>query len=210
MKKFNTLEEEILILQEKTNGAPVSVEEIFQILSEKGWALIILLLSLPFCQPIQIPGFSTPFGLAIAFFALRLILGKDLWLPKNILAKSIPSDILGKITDKALYLIRKIKPWIHPRIDWMCHSFLMHMINALIIFIMGIILALPLPIPLSNLTAAWSIFFIALGVLEDDGVLVLVGYGVASLTFVFFAFVALSLERILPQFLNFFQASTGS
>lgn len=199
IEKFKTLEEEILQLLEKSKDTALSIEEIFGILTGKGRALILILLCLPFCQPIQIPGFSTPFGLMIAFFGLRLAFGKHLWLPERLLTKSISSQILQKICEKALHFVRTIKPWLHPRLNWVCHSMPMRVVNGLLISILGVILALPLPIPLSNLTAAWSILVISLGILEDDGLLVLLGYLVTAMTFAFFAVIGLSLEHL---FLN--------
>lgn len=177
MSDFRTLEEEMLILLEKTKSHDsVKILDIFQILSGKGRPLILLFLSFPFCQPIQIPGFSTPFGLMIAFIGFRLIFGKGIWLPEKFLLHTISTELLHKITLKALKLMRKIKPWIYPRLNFMCHSFLMEKFNGFLILVSGLFLALPLPIPLSNIVAAWSIFLVALGILEDDGLLVLSGY----------------------------------
>ena len=196
IKKFRTLEEGILLLREEAKGAPLSIAEILRILSGKGRSLILILLSIPFCQPIQIPGLSTPFGLAIAFIGLRIVFGKRVWLPKKLLIKKVPSSIFEKITDKTLTLVRKIKSWIYPRLRWMCHSSCMEKVNGLIIFVLGIFLAFPLPILLSNLTAAWSIFLVALGMLEDDGVFVLIGYLVFLLTVAFFLLMGLTAKNI--------------
>lgn len=200
IKKFRTLEEGILLLRQEAKGTPLSIAGILRILSGKGRSLILILLSLPFCQPIQIPGLSTPFGAAIAFIGLRIVFGKRIWLPQKLLVKKIPPHTFEKITDKTLSLVRKIKPWIHPRLIWMCNSPCMEKVNGLIIFILGIFLALPLPIPLSNLTAAWSIFLVALGMLEDDGVFVLIGYLLSLLTVTFFLLMGLTTK-------NIFQAS---
>ena len=196
INKFRTLEEGILLLRQEAKGEPLSIAEILRILSGKGRSLILILLSIPFCQPIQIPGLSTPFGLAIAFIGLRIVFGKRIWLPKKLLAKKIPYPTFEKITDKTLALAKKIKPWIHPRLIWMCHSPFMKKGNGLIVLILGIFLALPLPIPLSNLTAAWSIFLVALGVLEDDGVFVLIGYLLSLLTVTFFLLMGLTTKNI--------------
>ncbi len=199
MKKIETfrpLEEEILLLQQEAKSAPISIKEILQRLSGKGRALILIFLSLPFCQPIQIPGLSTPFGLTIAFVGLRMVFGKYTWLPKAVLSKTITAETLQKITDKALRILRKMKGWIHPRLSWICHSSPMQSTNGLTIFMLGIFLALPLPIPLTNLAAAWSIFFIALGLLEDDGAFVLLGYLAALVTVIFFVIIALSIKNI--------------
>lgn len=196
IKKFLTLEERILMLRQKAKVAPPSIGEILCILSGKGRSLILILLSIPFCQPIQIPGLSTPFGIAIVFIGLRIVFGKRICLPKKLLEKKVSSSIFDNMTDKTLTLIRKMRSWIHPRLIWMCHSFCMEKINGLTICIMGIFLALPLPIPFSNLTAAWPIFLVALGTLEDDGVFVLIGYLVFFLTVAFFIFMGLLAENI--------------
>lgn len=196
IKKFRTLEKGILHVQREGKDKTLSIGEILHILSGKGRPLILILLSLPFCQPIQIPGLSTPFGLAIAFIGLRMAFGKRVWLPKRLLSKHVPKKKLEKITNKILILLRKIRSWIHPRLNWLCHSPLMEIMNGVIIFVLGIFLALPLPIPLSNLIAAWSIFLIAVGILEDDGVFVLISYLTFLLTIVFFVIMTVTVKNI--------------
>ncbi len=197
VKEFRTLEEEIVLLQEEAKDKSLSISEILHVLSGKGRPLIVLLLCLPFCQPIQIPGFSTPFGIMIAFFGARMVFGKKIWLPAGLLQKKISQNILHAITDKTLYFVRKMKRWVHPRFPWLCHSSFMEKLNGFMILMLGIVLALPLPIPLSNLLAAWAILFIAFGVLEDDGLFVLVGYFLSFLTLLFFLLVLLTAKRLI-------------
>lgn len=199
MKKVNstsTIEEDLLLLQEKSKHSPISIGEILNILSDKGQSLIILFLSLPFCQPIQIPGFSTPFGLAIAFIGLKMAFEKYAWLPKGILAKPISPHALQQITERVLWVLKKMKGWIYPRIAWICYYPGVHIVNGLLIFVLGILLALPLPTPFSNLMAAWSILLIGLGLLEDDGVFLLIGYFVSLFTFGYFAAIILLIKFI--------------
>lgn len=188
-----------MLLQEEAKTSPVTIRKILRILSGKGRPLILILLCLPFCQPIQIPGFSTPFGLAIAFIGLRIAMGKNAWLPQSLLSKQIKAHTLEIITKKTLLVLKKIKPWIHPRMYWLCHSPFMEVFNGFVIFVLGIFLALPLPIPLSNLTAAWSIFLISLGMLEDDGLFVMLGYFIFAVTTTFFLIMALS---VIPNLIR--------
>lgn len=197
VKKFRTLKEAILLVQQEAKHASLSIGEILHILSGKGRPLILILLSMPFCQPIQIPGLSTPFGIAIACIGLRIAFGKGIWLPRKLLAKHIPLITFQKIMDKTLVVIEKIGPWIHPRLIGMCHSPYMEKTNGVIIFILGAFLALPLPIPLSNLTAAWSLLLVSLGMLEDDGIFILTGYLVSSLTVLFFLLMGITAKSIL-------------
>lgn len=191
-----TIEENILLLQKIGKNSSISIGEILNILSEKGQSLIILFLSLPFCQPLQIPGLSTPFGLAIAFLGLKMTFGKYAWLPKRILTKSITPRTLQKLTEKILWLLKKMKGWIYPRLAWLCYYPAFHIINGLLISILGILLALPLPTPFSNLMAAWSILFIGLGLLKDDGVFIIIGYFASLLTIGYFVAMVLLLKYI--------------
>lgn len=183
------LEKRLLILQDKAAHHPLSIGEILQILSGKGKSLILILLSISFCQPLQIPGLSTPFGLAIAFIGLRMAFGKRVWLPKKLLSKEIKTTTLKKITTTTLWLVRKVHRFIHPRLQKLCHHPAMQITNGLMIALLGLFLALPLPVPFSNLVAAWSIFLLAFGILEDDGLLILLGYLVALLAALFLAFI---------------------
>jgi len=73
----------------------------------------------------------------------------------------------------------------------------MQVVNGLLIFLLGSFLALPLPIPLTNLAVGWSIFLVTLGLLEDDGVFVLVGYLVFLLTLMFFILILFSIRIVL-------------
>lgn len=196
-RKFKTLEEGLLLLEDAAKQQNLSIAEILKLLAGKGRPLILLLLSLPFCQPLQIPGLSLPFGIAIAFTGLRMILAKKLWIPSKLLEKKIPGKTLEKMSHKMLTLVTKIKSWIHPRLYFLCHSSFMEKSNGILIFILGVFLALPLPIPLSNLTAAWSIFLLALGILEDDGLFVLIGYLTSLLTIAFFLVVILTIKEIV-------------
>ncbi len=196
-REFKTLEESILLLKQEIKSMPMTIGEILHILSGRGRALFLILLSLPFCQPLQIPGFSLPFGLTIAFIGLRMAFNGEVWLPSWILSKSIAAKTLEKILDKILFFLKKGKRLIHPRLDWMCKSPVMKVVNGIVIFFLGLFLALPLPIPFSNLVAAWSIFLIALGISKGDGIVVLVGHFVALLTVIVFIAMVATVKHIL-------------
>lgn len=183
-----------MLLQKEAEKGALSVGEILEILSGRGKAAVLIVLSIPFCQPLQIPGASTFFGLFVSFIGLRMAFGKRFWLPKKVLLKKVSGRTLQKIAKKVLLLTGKMKAFIHPRWVWMFSPSAMKIANGLMICFLGLFLALPLPIPFSNLTAAWAIFLMALGILEDDGLLVILGYGVAFITAAVFAVLAISIK----------------
>src|SRR4051794_19303956 len=118
MKTNHTLEDDLKALKEKSQTTTsITVEDILSSTLEKSRLLLIILLCLPFCQPIQIPGFSTPFGIVIAFVSLRVAFGKHIWLPQVLLKKAIPTEIIIKIVDKSSVVLQKMRKFIRPRLQ---------------------------------------------------------------------------------------------
>jgi len=179
----HTFEESIKILQEMSDTETIYIKTIFDVFSGRGYPLIIMCLSLPFCLPLQIPGFSTPFGILIAFLGLRMIFGHTVLLPKSVLEKSITKETLTKVLDSSLKLIKKIKRFSSPRLSWLHSSTIMYALNGFLTVTLGLLLALPLPIPLTNIISAWALMLLHFGLLEDDGLFILVGYLISALCF---------------------------
>ena len=188
MKKtpsYRSLEDSLAFFAEKTKKGSIDMERILKIFSGKGRDFIILLMSLPFCLPIQIPGLSVPFGLVIAFIGFRMIFGKHIWLPQKILKKEISSNALKKIAKIGVWFVKKMKKFVRPRMEQFCYGSVSKIVNGVLVVILGLLLAMPLPVPFTNLAAAWSLLFLSFGLLEDDGLFVVLGYGMTILTFVF-------------------------
>lgn len=183
----SSIEENLESIQEKLNIQSWTIQELFDSLRGKGYPFLIILFSLPFCQPIQIPGFSTPFGIVLVFIGLRMIFGRRIWWPKWILKKHISPTLLRAIVKKSLVFFRLIRPLIHARLRWLCEGGFYYLHGGFVV-LMGGFLALPLPIPLSNLVAAWSLLCMGLGLIEEDGVIVSLSYLVGLIGLLVFIF----------------------
>lgn len=165
------------LLTEKAKSQPkLTVKDIFRTLKGKGYAALIVLFSFPFCLPVQIPGFSTPFGLILAFLGLRMTFANHLWWPKWVLNREVESGQVIILSEKLKNLFNYIQKLIHPRILFLTKNNYFKMFNGMLVFILSILLSLPLPIPLTNLLSAIPLLFIGLGLLEEDGIFILLGY----------------------------------
>ncbi|MBM3207127.1 MAG: exopolysaccharide biosynthesis protein, partial [Chlamydiae bacterium] len=186
MKKnitYRNLEDTFRLFLEKSKKGSISLERVLKILSGKGKDFIIMLLAIPFCLPVQIPGLSIPFGIVIALMGLRVLIGGNVILPKKISQKQIPAKTMKRVAQSGIWIIKKFKRFVRPRMEQFCHSPIFKRINGLVIIILGLVLALPLPIPFTNLIAAWTLFLLTLGLLEDDGLLVIFSYAGLGITF---------------------------
>lgn len=175
-ESLSDLLQKVVCLAEKSEV--VTYRQLFSILTGKGYAALLIILSLPFCLPIQIPGFSTPFGLTLAFMGLRIAFGKRLWWPKWILERQISGKTLQKLGLKAMDFLKDMEKIIKPRLQFLTGSVL-YRLNGILIFLLAFLLSLPLPIPFTNMLAALPIFCIGFGLLQDDGIALLVGYGLS-------------------------------
>ena len=139
---------------------------------------LIVLLCVPFLFPVSIPGLSVPFGVAIALCGLRLGLGLNFWLPDFLLRREISYDLLQKLVAGAAAFYRHVEMLVRPRMHFLQRWPGMINLMGFIIMIGGILLSLPIPppFPFTNTIPGLAIIFMALGIMERDGVCTLIGY----------------------------------
>lgn len=164
----------------------LTLEELMTALEGKGHAAMITVLSLPFSQPIQIPGLSVPFGIVLFYSGLRIAFAQQPWLPGWLLVKKIPPSTALGLLEGMRKVSRMTEKILHPRWAFLCRRPALHRLHGILIAFLSILLALPLPIPFSNMLAAVPILLLALALLEDDGVFLIAGYLAAIPCMAFF------------------------
>ena len=182
------LSQELTGLQTRFAEQPVTLREVIVVLRGRGYLLLLILLALPFCTPIPLPGFSTPFGFVIAVISLRLALGQRPWLPEKLLQKQLPAGFIGRLFTAAARSIRFCEMLLRPRWTWLTDLGLMRQTHALVMLLAALVLLLPLPIPFSNTFPAWVILLIAGGLMERDGAAIALGYAVFAAGVFYFVF----------------------
>lgn len=175
------LSEELESLLEIAPGRPMALRTVVEHLHFRGLPALIVLLCVPFLFPVSIPGLSIPFGVAIALCGLRLGLGHSLWMPDFLLRREVSYDLLEKLVGSAAVFYRKIEKLVRPRMHFLQRWPGMINLMGFMIMIGGILLSLPIPppFPLTNTIPGLAIIFMALGIMERDGVCTLVGYALA-------------------------------
>lgn len=184
--KRNNLEKRLQRLLSLSPGEGLSVQAIIEELGGRGQAALLIILVLPFCLPIPIPGLSTPFGLMLMFIGLRIAFGQRTWIPKKLLEKKISRQTLEKIANTAITITNKLRFLTSSRMVYLVDPPAFRMCHGIAIAILGLLLSLPLPIPLTNLFAAAPILAFGLGLLEDDGLMICLAYVLFVLCLVVF------------------------
>ncbi|MFI5355773.1 MAG: exopolysaccharide biosynthesis protein [Opitutales bacterium] len=191
------LSEELAELRQRIGARPVTLREVIYVLRGRAYVLIVILLALPFLTPIPLPGLSTPFGLAIAFIALRLTLGQRPWLPMALQRKQLPAGFFARIFAVSARAMGVLESFLRPRLPAVTGRSWLRQVHAGFILLAALVLLLPLPIPFSNAFPAWAILLLAAGMLERDGLFVLLGYGACGLTVLYFAMLGHATGQLL-------------
>ena len=177
-------------------GSDVSLGELLDELSISGHMLVCLFFSTPFLLPVPLPGLSTVFGFVIALASVQIMWGVAPWVPQSWRHRPVPTQILRKIFDLLLRLLRKIEHLVRPRMEFMSRHAWFIKLNAAAVFAVSALLALPMP-PGFNAPPALAIILLSLGSLERDGYVVLLGYVVSAINlFLFGTFFWLGVDGV--------------
>ncbi|MDB1135383.1 exopolysaccharide biosynthesis protein [Candidatus Anaplasma sp. TIGMIC] len=160
----------------------VTLFELKMILHDRGFGVLMLLFSLPLSIPLPaVPGYTTILALPLLLFSFQMLLGMSSpWLPAFLERKSFKRSFLAAVIEKTSPILRRMERWTKPRVLFI-FSDVGERVIALMCLLCAISIAIPLP--LTNFIPAGGISAMALGLLNRDGVLVIVGVllGVAGL-----------------------------
>lgn len=184
------LSEELLALAEAEEHHDLTLGGLMNRLEGRVYTIFLLLLCLPMCQPIPLPGLSTPFGVVVALLGLRFAFRQHPWIPQRfqslqLTAKFFPAVLRGGA--RVLGLIEKL---LHPRMTTIFDHRAAQFVAGLVISFCGILLLLPLPIPGTNMLPALTVILAAAAFSERDGYCLFAAGVVFFITLVFFGVLA--------------------
>jgi hypothetical protein len=153
----------------------LTLADLNQALKSRGYAMLLILLALPFCF-VAIPGLSVPFGLAIGCIGGCMAIGREPWLPQFIMSRRLSGARSRQLLRAGIKVARKLERFARPRLACLHAGAAMPRLIGLGIVIASLGLMLPLPIPFSNSIPARAVVLLAIGRMEQDGLLVLLGH----------------------------------
>jgi hypothetical protein len=168
------------------HGETVSLRELMALIGEQGLLLLCAFATLPFLIPVSIPGVSTVFGAAIVLLSVAITLNRMPWLPEKILDRQLDAKKLLPALRKGTRIVSRIDAWVRPRMPSMTARS-MTVVNGCVLVFGGLLLMAPFGlIPFSNTAPAVGILFLAIGMIQRDGVFVMLGYLCTVLTVIYF------------------------
>lgn len=158
------------IVQDETRSR-ISVADLLAALQVRAFGALLLIFALPNVIPTP-PGTSAVLGLPLLFLTAQMMLGQAPWLPRFIADRSMAREDLGMLIGRMTSPLARAERLLSPRLLQLTTSFAERFVGA---FCLILAIVLTLPIPLGNMLPALAISVIALGILERDGLWIIIG-----------------------------------
>jgi hypothetical protein len=177
------LSEALAATARAVQGHVVTLRELLGYVGEQGLLVFSAILAMPFLIPVSLPFMSTALGLPMLLIGVAVILGRLPWLPDRLLDHALPSDAVQQVLGRAQRTAERFEHLVKPRMTALTGSPLVNSVHGVTLVVVVLLLMAPLPlVPFANTLPAIAIILLCLGMAERDGVLLLIGYGVALIS----------------------------
>lgn len=164
---------QVLVLLAAEPEERITFRDILAILSERSFAILIVLLGLPNCLPMP-PPIPTVSALLLIMISVQMLVRRPApWFPGVVLRGSVARSDVLRAVKRALPVVSRLERWSRPRLS-VFEPRLAALLSALLLLMMsvGMLVAAPL---VGQVPYGLAVCLFGLGQIERDGVLVLSG-----------------------------------
>lgn len=158
----------------------ISIADLIAAMDGRAFGALLLIFALPNVLPTP-PGTSGILGLPLIFLAAQLMMGRKPWLPAFIATRSMERSAFATLVGKMTPILGRAEKLLAPRLAFMITPVAQKGLGAALL-VLALVLALP--IPLGNMLPALAMTIISLGMLERDGLWVIIGLALGAVSLV--------------------------
>ncbi|MDX2272499.1 MAG: exopolysaccharide biosynthesis protein [Cyanobacteriota bacterium] len=195
--------QDIHALLDELAERPLTLGDILERTSERGFSLLIALLALPFLIPAPIPGLTSILGSASLLLSGQIALGRQQpWLPAKVARMPFPSALAVRLLQLMSWVSKILERLARPRwAGWANHPRVWQLNGVVLVWLT---ILLMLPIPATNPIPTTGILVLSVAMLEADGLLMMVCYGFTLLITALLALMAVFGVQMLKQMMDWF------
>ena len=167
-----TISQRLSRLVADAEGEMVTLAWVLDQLHERAFGLFLLILALPCCIPF-LYGVPQVVALPLLFIAGQMVLGWGKpWLPQKLGERQVATASLAALARRSDPWLRRIEAVSRPRLAALTRRPFDQLVGvALLVFSAAILV----PVPGTNTVPGIAVAIIAIGLLQRDGILVLLG-----------------------------------
>lgn len=203
----DSLGEKLQVMIDRLPPNGVALAEIRDLVGQDGLLLLTAFLTLIFMVPISIPGVSTVFGAAILLIGVSRLFGRSLWLPQSFEQRIVSTDALRAALKRGLVWFHRLERVSRAhRLKWLTSDGMIGVLNNCALILGAILLMAPFGlIPLSNTLPALALLLLAIGLLQRDGVCILLGHIANLATIIYFTLLIAGGGMAIHQIMRYFR-----
>lgn len=181
-------------------GERIAIGTIVAALKDRAYALLVVLLGLPNCLPMP-PPIPLVCGLVLVFVALQMLSGLTMpWLPQALLGRSIGQAVLSRAVSRAVPLLLRLERFSKPRLTVLGSRHAMPVLGLLVLVLaLGLLVAAPF---IGQIPLGLAICLVGLGLVERDGVLIVIGAGLGAIGLILSAGFAYAIFAAISELLS--------
>lgn len=158
----------------------VTLGWILQQLNERAFGLFLLVLALPCCIPL-LYGIPQVVSLPLMFVSAQILIGRRVpWLPARLAERTVAGADLHSLAARAGPWLRRIEAISRPRFSLVTRAPWDRLVGAALVLFSASILV---PLPGTNTVPGIAVVLVAMGLLQRDGLLVVLG-GILGTTWI--------------------------
>jgi hypothetical protein len=193
-----------VVLRDLCDEPQITIGEIVERFGRRAFGALLFVFSAPNLLPLP-PGSSTALGLPLVLLSPQVALGVHApWLPRFVDDREIAGHDLARFFRPLLKAVEQIERVSRPRM-----AFMFGRVGDRLIGLVCTLLALVLilPIPFGNMLPALSVGVLAFSLIQRDGFLALIGYGLAGISAGVLMFAADVVIDAVRHLVNWFEAA---
>lgn len=167
-----TISQRLSALADDAHPHGVTLDWILAHLHERAFGLFLLVLALPCCIPF-LYGVPQVVALPLMFISAQILIGRARpWLPAKLGARQVSKEALQNLALRAGPWLRRVESVSRPRLAALTRRPLDQIVGlALVLFSASILV----PLPGTNTVPGIAVVLVAMGLLQRDGILVILG-----------------------------------
>jgi hypothetical protein len=178
----------------------IRFSDVFAGLGERAFGMLLFVATLPAFIPIPGVGGAVSGPLAI-LIGLQLLVGRHTpWLPRFIARRGPRRHAMARFEQRLSPWLGRLEHLVKPRLAVLLDHRIAGMFSGLLLVLLGLLLALP--IPFTNYVFGGLLLLFALALLERDGALMCVAWGLGAVAVAVFGVLSGSLAAAAAQWLE--------
>ena len=162
----------LLELGPQINADQIQIGQLIDALQDRAFGLILLILALPCAVPF-LYGIPQAVSVPLVFVAAQIMIGRHkLWMPEKVRARSFSREAFQDMAQQAAPYIRWFEIFAKPRLVALTKGPIERLLG---VFLLMFSASIAVPLPLTNTVPGIAVGIVALGFIERDGFLIIMG-----------------------------------